>query len=898
MRDAGPFNYRKINTMSRLSDLLTKTVQYVFEEHLAVPYKDVDLFRGQYLDESNKIVPYGNNIAYAKNEKRVYRPNHGLAHTLRVVCAVDDIIALLTTTKNEAIRTVFTEIQQNKALVEKIKIAAAFYVAGRESEERFENPRYQLYRKKSSEYFSAYIDLLQTQQHDTNFFNKLEIQQLAAVLTFTHIEANDAYTIFTTTVHALPKQAAAIKIILYFSHLIDLSRCADADRMNAFKDSMCILLDHEKIAEVFQKHEIRQMLSGQKCKCTFDEDDLIFKNVVLHPKTQLFKHAGINPEIAILLISAMANNIFSLKDASAVSNELECHALQRAPNDFKQWLLSVLQISDIADRLRDNIYNREAYLFKVIRADKEDYWDDFVRSLVDPKKYRPELRHGERLNHTIRFDPVRGHQIVPTDKKQKKPLLPTGIKEQYTRQQSTTLAVFGDGFIPGWFGQDSDDYNRHELAVGIIFPAKDCPPHLISQYDRGTVNRPYDATTREEAVNFLKQQIQNEIYHNSLRALQAAGINTYVKNGVTYRSYNEVLAHLKWTPKVAITIFSDNLNSRLLAILRARDLSHRLAQHYLDSTIHVPIRFYPNLYDNKKPIGTQLTEYSLDEQNNDLDDAKRNFRSLDYLIAIYVQTNQHAQLENISYDISPLHIDSAYRILNKCNSERFKSVQDIIRIFSDKAYQMLMNTKLAWFTQKIIWAVANAQSDEEVLEQMRLMRAFSRTQDLDNCLLLQILNDPHENIDSIFHCNNLHINTFYMHFFESIKGVPAGANDHNKWKYLFRNLTYSGPDLSTCGTCCTCHNTIYMNESLKCYINEFAKRNDAETIANVFAKNTLLGELVDYHVNPRCTHDTNRRKMVNTWIAQKQTSVHAGLFAQRPIAQQSIMPASQAAAAP
>ena len=88
----------------------------------------------------------------------------------------------------------------------------------------------------------------------------------------------------------------------------------------------------------------------------------------------------------------------------------------------------------------------------------------------------------------------------------------------------------------------------------------------------------------------MDAKIKNGFYHTSLEALEATG-KKYLRN------HNELLVGLKWNlnGSAHITVFSNNLESRLLAQLRATDLQKRLEEKYPDQKpIVVPISNYPN----------------------------------------------------------------------------------------------------------------------------------------------------------------------------------------------------------------------------------------------------------------------------------------------------------------
>lgn len=227
-------------------------------------------------------------------------------------------------------------------------------------------------------------------------------------------------------------------------------------------------------------------------------------------------------------------------------------------------------------------------IFKTLRADKNDFWDVFAAELVSPSIKKPELRHGERKKYTVKL--VNGEYVVRPTSKAKKQKLPgesynEADKKLYSRHQSTSYSNYQAGYAPPYFGWDRD---RAGLVVGVSFDPQDCLIKRIMIYDGGTLDRPYDFDDENAAQVFIKQKLKSRAWHKNLASLAEFGKSTASSKN------NEVMTKFRWTSRSSITVFSDNLQSRLLAQIRAADLKNRLKDKSPDQDVVVPITMYPD----------------------------------------------------------------------------------------------------------------------------------------------------------------------------------------------------------------------------------------------------------------------------------------------------------------
>lgn len=222
----------------------------------------------------------------------------------------------------------------------------------------------------------------------------------------------------------------------------------------------------------------------------------------------------------------------------------------------------------------------QPFLFKTLRNDSHCFMRTFIRSLVDDKS--SPLRHSQRRNWTVRLGlpdrvtGVRQYEVVSTCVANR-PSLFGAQKIGFTKHQSCTYADPRRGFLPPPFGYDS------RLLVGMRFSLDACLVQRIFRGDIGTLHRPYDTDSKEKAETLPK------------KLSMCASFSELVATGSRY-STNEVMARLtsRIQDSMQVMIFSDTLEARLLAQLRALDLAANLQRKYRWNK-PILISFYPAL---------------------------------------------------------------------------------------------------------------------------------------------------------------------------------------------------------------------------------------------------------------------------------------------------------------
>ena len=172
------------------------------------------------------------------------------------------------------------------------------------------------------------------------------------------------------------------------------------------------------------------------------------------------------------------------------------------------------------------------------------------------------------------------------------PLSPEKIqkkKKKTSKHQSVSL-VTPEAQIRV-FGHNRD---RSDKLAGVLMDADDAMINRMFIYDGGTIQRPYESDTQEEALKYFqtKTNPNNPILFSTMDDFEEAVAKQK-------DNYNEVLARIKWDiSSCAIGVFSDNFEARCIAQFYARRMRDRLKEQYreqgkyLDDSYQVPIIYY------------------------------------------------------------------------------------------------------------------------------------------------------------------------------------------------------------------------------------------------------------------------------------------------------------------
>jgi ankyrin repeat protein len=288
-------------------------------------------------------------------------------------------------------------------------------------------------------------------------------------------------------------------------------------------------------------------------------------------------------------------------------------------------------------------------LAKSVRWDDNIFLGNFLSSITKSpeNQFEEKLRKGPHKKYTVyahgffeRSQKISPYNLPPRVLKEK--------KEKTSRHQSTSLVrekepIFGHG------------RGRQRKLVGFIFKPLMDLINRIFIYDIGTISRPYEFDTVEEAKDYFTRSV-NHHPKTLFKTLQELKDNT-VNNT---KNYNEVLARLKWDINTSsVGIFSDTFEARCIAQFYAKLTYQRLLCQYrelgltLPQDYQVPIVFYlPDSY-----LNWQI--YSTEQQANDRIKAEKIFSNEAKIKKAFDQGNFEfllllGDLENLSYQNLPV----------------------------------------------------------------------------------------------------------------------------------------------------------------------------------------------------------------------------------------------------
>jgi ankyrin repeat protein len=250
-------------------------------------------------------------------------------------------------------------------------------------------------------------------------------------------------------------------------------------------------------------------------------------------------------------------------------------------------------------------YPQREFLVKSLRADSECFASSFFDTLFGKKM---PLRRPKQRDKTGKRYTVTGAGIYRFSSKT--PQYSASEKQGYSKAQSVSWA--SPDYWPPVFGHGQGGNQRSTLA-GVLLSMETA---LITDrnfiYDSGTIYRPYDCVTEQEAKRYAKEKIGKILFAKN----ELDQFKKIASDPNNRKRYNEMLCRLKYDPDHDITVFigNDNLESRLQAVEYARLLKAKLIKQGLVSQdFDVPIQFYtPNQLDLHFKPYTKI-QHRLDE---------------------------------------------------------------------------------------------------------------------------------------------------------------------------------------------------------------------------------------------------------------------------------------------
>lgn len=219
-----------------------------------------------------------------------------------------------------------------------------------------------------------------------------------------------------------------------------------------------------------------------------------------------------------------------------------------------------VEISKIDERLRG------ACAVKGIRWDKDAFLARFLEGCTrsEEQQHQIDLRTGSKKRWVVYPEGVFERPNKPERFRE------TAEDKTYSPYQSTSLVT--DKVRSRVFGHGK---TREKYLVGVVIPLEHTKPGSGMVYDGGTVGRPFDFDTREEAEAYWRQKTDP---NNPILFANLADLATELEKPEHKDHYNEVLAKLRWSTdgSCKVGIFSDTLEARLVAQWYAKKLRDHL----------------------------------------------------------------------------------------------------------------------------------------------------------------------------------------------------------------------------------------------------------------------------------------------------------------------------------
>ncbi|MDF1797176.1 MAG: ankyrin repeat domain-containing protein [Coxiellaceae bacterium] len=457
----------------------------------------------------------------------VYRSNHGAVHHYRSMKYVSHVAAYYRQFGSEEIVEFFHHFDEEGA--QKLMLCMAYSSIARDSEvDFFQQPEaHQYYRRRAGELFTA-----DYQQYHTLKASAADIP--AHLACFGLFESEDEFKHYRAQLIALGSETNhdPIHIALNTCHKLDLLRCRT--RENVETSVLRYIRQNSNAALPYGLGISRLLNYGYK--------------LMLHTGDQI-KSAGQKREDERFI--ACDNPEHGISTIDSMPFDINAKPTKRS----------------------------DTFFIKSIRADGGDYWNDFLyntlKSCVNNRKSktlriaRPSLSKmsitNTRRDYTVKLS---RHGSAPYDVTHKNlhlnAMYSPDEKRGFTKPQSLSFVDPDHYFEAPAFGWNR---NRQTLLVGVKMRPEHVKVNRIISYDSGTFTRPHDHLSAREAATYLEKKTGDHIYFNSTDDL--------VKNGSAQR-INEILGRINAID--AILVFSDNLESRLLAQHRCQQLNIRLRE--------------------------------------------------------------------------------------------------------------------------------------------------------------------------------------------------------------------------------------------------------------------------------------------------------------------------------
>jgi hypothetical protein len=268
-------------------------------------------------------------------------------------------------------------------------------------------------------------------------------------------------------------------------------------------------------------------------------------------------------------------------------------------------------------------------IYKTIRADNLAFWKDALTELTlsDESVVLPYVKR--KRFHRVNGWTVKFEGVFPTNNQKRIPqYTKADFKKYFSAHQSTSYEHRNGGMQGKYFGV----LREEKYISGVRFSARKIKEaeivcsdavegsvdegaggglsvkvakfhqggggplvNRIMPYDQGTVMRPLDFTTRDEAEACRKEMIKEKKLLPSLTALEEAH-----RDG---SGYTELLSRLRWNADgtCQLEVYTDDRTTRLITLVRMADHKDRLMSQWREGHPRIP-GFVENFNGYEPPI--------------------------------------------------------------------------------------------------------------------------------------------------------------------------------------------------------------------------------------------------------------------------------------------------------
>lgn len=231
---------------------------YCTTYHLSQPYREED----EFIRINNEVI---------------YRPNHGLLHTLRVATYIPLVMDYFARHANDPGFKLFCQRSRHTRMERYLKLAAVFSISGRESEcsASSDRERYIRYRKASKQHFLQYVSCY------PDCIEETEKDRFADIILWM---GNPDYPLLQLQKTSPDENHSTVYLyyLLTIAHKLDLPRCYDASLFEEVLKKMEALINPSSA----QQDDLACLVDYAMSLITIQGDQLACKLTLSHKKLE------------------------------------------------------------------------------------------------------------------------------------------------------------------------------------------------------------------------------------------------------------------------------------------------------------------------------------------------------------------------------------------------------------------------------------------------------------------------------------------------------------------------------------------------------------------------------------------------------------------------------------